>query len=60
MLQVKLEFVFVRNGDAKMLDFCLVIVKALAKCCEMGVKVPLGVVVLSEFLLGVDVKGTPS
>ncbi len=58
MLQVKLEFVFVRNGDIKTLDSCLVNVKALAKWCEMGVDIPLGIVVLFEFLLGVDVKGT--
>jgi hypothetical protein len=59
LLQVKLEFVFVRNGDAKMLNYCLVVVEALDKCCEMGVNIPLGLVVLFEFLLGMDVEGTP-
>jgi hypothetical protein len=60
LLQVKLEFVFARNGDAKMLNSCLVVVEVLADCCEIGIDVPLGVVVLFEFLLGMDVKGTSS
>ncbi len=59
-LQVKLEFVFVRNYYVGADKLALVIVEVLPKGSEMFVTIPTGVVCLFKCFLCFDVKEAPT
>jgi hypothetical protein len=59
-LQIKLELVVVSDGDVRLDEGTLIIIKALPECREVFVSVPFYVVFLFEDLLCLDVEGTPA
>jgi hypothetical protein len=59
LLQVKLEFVFVRDCYAGADKRALVVVEAIPKGGEMFITIPLGVVCVFQCFLCLDVKGAP-
>ncbi len=59
-LQIKLEFVIVGDGDVRSNEGALVVVEVLSERGEVFVGVPFGVVIFLQFLLGLNVEGTPS
>ena len=60
LLEVKLELVFVGDGDTEALDANLVVIEAFSEGCEVDLAVPLCVVCQTLIFLGMDVKRTPS
>jgi hypothetical protein len=55
--EVKLKFVVISYSDVQADEGALIVVKLLAKCCEVLVSVPLCVVGIFKCLLCLHVKG---